>query len=113
MTTAASSTYPPLTITVLPAREAYDYESFRLRLADDSVLEQSIAIRIFRMPLLAVPVGGPRQGGYFSITSLSVGLAVRTLLEGQSGFTSPRLRWSPNQDACPSSSSSHTPTIST
>jgi hypothetical protein len=100
MTAAASSTYPPLTIAVLPAREACDYEYFRHRLADVSVLEQSVAIRIFRMPLLAVPVGGPRRGGYFSTTSLTVGLAVRGLLQGRPGFTSPRLRWSPYRDAC-------------
>ncbi|MGW3627808.1 DUF6302 family protein [Streptomyces sp. NPDC000880] len=98
--TAASSAYPPLTITVLPAREAYDYEHFRHRLADASVLEQSVAIRVFRMPLLAVPVSGPRRGGYFSTTSLTVGLAVRSLLEGRPGFTSLRLRRSPYRDAC-------------
>ncbi|TQK42312.1 hypothetical protein FBY35_3691 [Streptomyces sp. SLBN-118] len=91
---------PPLTIAVLPAREAYDYETFRHRLADVSVLDQSVAIRVFRIPLLAVPAGGRRRGGYFSTASLSVGLAVRGLLQGRPGFTSPRLRWSPYRDAC-------------
>lgn len=48
---------------------------------------------------MAVPVGGSRRSGYFSTTSLSVGLAVRGLLQGRPGFTSPRLRWSPCRDA--------------
>lgn len=100
MNTAASPTYPPLAITVLPARKACDYEFFLHRLADASVLERSIAIRIFRMPLLAVPVGGPRLGGCFSTTSPTIALAVRTLLQERPGFTSPRLRSMPDRDAC-------------
>jgi uncharacterized protein DUF6302 len=100
MTGTARTPHPPLTISALPAVEAVDYDYFRVRLADASVLEQGVAIRIFRMPLLAVPVGGPRQGGYFSTSSLSVGLAVRSLLQDRPGFTSPRLRWSPHRDAC-------------
>ncbi|MDX3224554.1 DUF6302 family protein [Streptomyces sp. ME19-01-6] len=46
--TTMTSTPPPLTVTALPAQEAYDYEYHRARLADPSVLDQSVAIRIFR-----------------------------------------------------------------
>jgi hypothetical protein len=99
MTTAARTPLP-LTVTVLPATEAYDYNYYRPRLADPSVLGQSVAIRVFRMPFLAVPAGGPRRGGYFSVDHLGIGLAVRGLLEGRPGFTALRLRWSPNRDAC-------------
>ncbi|MFD7014018.1 DUF6302 family protein [Streptomyces sp. NPDC059928] len=96
----AKPTYPPLTITCLPAEDAYDYDHFRNRLADTSVLEHSVAIRIFRMPFLAVPAGGPRRGGYFSVPELSIGVEVLGLLRGRPGFTSLRLRWSPWRDCC-------------
>ncbi|MGW8329401.1 DUF6302 family protein [Streptomyces sp. NPDC055897] len=92
--------YPPLTITCLPAEEAYDYDFFRARLADTSVLKESIAIRMFRMPFLTVPVGGPRRGGYFPVPELGLGVAVREVLQGRPGFTSLRLRWSPWRDTC-------------
>jgi hypothetical protein len=62
-------------------------------------MPQSVAIRIFRMPLLAVAAGGPRRGGYFSTTSLSVSLAVRSLLQQRPGYPTPRLRWAPSRDA--------------
>ncbi|MET8679971.1 DUF6302 family protein [Streptomyces sp. NPDC004647] len=84
----------------MPAHEAYDYDYYWTRLADPSVLERSVAIRVYRMPFLAVPVGGPRRGGSFSVDHLSVGLAVCALLRGQPGFTALRLRWSPYRGAC-------------
>ena len=98
--TAMTRTPPLLTVTALPAQEAYDYEYHRARLADPSVLDQSVAIRIFRAPLLAIAEGGPRRGGSFSADHLSIGLAVHDLLKARPGFTDLRLRSSPYRDAC-------------
>ncbi|MEX2985695.1 DUF6302 family protein [Streptomyces sp. C36] len=55
--------YPPLPVAVLPPQSANDYEAYRNRLVDLSVLELSLAIHVFRVPLLAVAAGGPRRGG--------------------------------------------------
>ncbi|MFC4507888.1 MULTISPECIES: DUF6302 family protein [Streptomyces] len=60
MTTSAAE---PLTVHLRPATEAYDYEHYRNLLADPSVLTDSFAVCVYRAPLLAVPVGGPRRGG--------------------------------------------------
>ncbi|MCC3767639.1 DUF6302 family protein [Streptomyces sp. UNOC14_S4] len=89
---------PPLT--VLPVTAAYDYAYFRDLLADPSVLATGVAVRIARVPLLAVPVGGPRRGGYFPVPNVTVGLAVRGLLAHRPGFPAPRLRWAPYRDTC-------------
>lgn len=91
---------PPLNIEVRPASDAYDFEYFRARLADPSVLEHSVAIRVFRAPLLAVAVGGPRRGGYFPAAELVLGMGVLNLLTGRPGFPNLRLRWSSSPDAC-------------
>ncbi|MGW6971509.1 DUF6302 family protein [Streptomyces sp. NPDC054952] len=89
-----------MTVTLAPAQEAYDFDHFRALLADPSVLAESVAIRVFRAPLLAVAVGGPRRGGYFAASDLLIGLAVRNLLAGRYGFPDVRLRWSPCLDTC-------------
>ncbi|MFE2034288.1 DUF6302 family protein [Streptomyces scopuliridis] len=82
----------PPEITVLPADEAYDYEFVASRLHDQHLLRDSIALRIFRAPLLVVPVGGCRRGGCFDAGTLSIALAVRNALTGRPGFTGLRLR---------------------
>ncbi|MBT2491602.1 hypothetical protein J7E96_24355 [Streptomyces sp. ISL-96] len=91
----------PLTVSLLPPHEAYDYEYYKARLADPALLEDSVAICVFRAPLLAIPAGGQRLGGYHPVTDMNVGLAVRDLLQGRPGFTNLRLRWSPYPDSCP------------
>ncbi|MFD8952794.1 DUF6302 family protein [Streptomyces xanthophaeus] len=100
MTGNAGGAQPPLNIEVLPAAHAYDFEHVRARLADPSVLERSVAIRVFRAPLLAVAVGGPRRGGYFPAEEMVIGMAVLRLLAGRPGYPNLRLRWSPSPDAC-------------
>jgi hypothetical protein len=85
----------PLTepdITVMPPAEAYDFDYFRVRV-DAELLARSIAIRVFRVPLLAVPVGRTRRGGWFGVDDLTIALAVRTVLVPLGGFPSPRITW--------------------
>lgn len=84
---------PGLTISVHPPEAAYDFDYHRGRLADPSVLRFSVAIGLFRAPLLAVAVGGPRRGGYFPTPDPNVALAVREALDGRAGFPEPRLCW--------------------
>nr|WP_237518636.1 DUF6302 family protein [Streptomyces sp. SID5910] len=79
-------------IAVMPPAEAYDFDYFRTRL-DAGLLSRSIALRVFRMPLLAVPVGGTRRGGWFGTDSLSVALAVRDVLAPLHGFPGARITW--------------------
>ncbi|MER6524254.1 DUF6302 family protein [Streptomyces sp. NPDC001508] len=76
----------PLAIQVLPAREAYDFQFVAARLHDPNLLLDSVAVRIFRAPLLAVPVGGCRRGGRIDAGPVTVALAVRTALLGRPGF---------------------------
>lgn len=99
LTTATTSTCP-LAVSLRPAAEAYDFEHFRDRLAEPTILTYTVAVRVFRAPLLAVPVGGSRRGGYMSFDLLSLAMATRRLLEDQPGFPSLRVRWSPYRDTC-------------
>ncbi|AWN31790.1 hypothetical protein DKG71_00255 [Streptomyces sp. NEAU-S7GS2] len=90
----------PVTITVRPAQDAYDYEYFVERLADPSVLRRSVAVQIFRAPLLAVPVEWPRRGGYLSVDNVCIALAIRDALRPLVGFPRLRMSWSPYPDTC-------------
>ncbi|MFH8359588.1 DUF6302 family protein [Streptomyces anulatus] len=83
-----------------PAEEAYDFEHFRDRLARPEVLAHAVAVRVFRAPLLAVPVGGPRRGGYMSFDLLTLAIGTRDLLTHQPGFPDLRIRWSPYRNTC-------------
>jgi hypothetical protein len=85
---------------LLPPTAASDYESFRDRLADPTVLGHSVAVRLHRVSLLAVAVGGPRRGGYLSVDLLVTAVAVGDLLTGRRGFPDVRVRWSPYSDTC-------------
>lgn len=79
-------------VTVMPSAEAYDFDSFRTRV-DAELLARSIAIRVFRMPLLAVPVGRTRRGGWFGVDHLAIATAVRDVLTPFGGFPDPRIIW--------------------
>ncbi|MBZ6089746.1 hypothetical protein KVH02_15575 [Streptomyces olivaceus] len=86
---------PPPTepdVTVMPPAEAYDFDYFRCRV-DVGLLSRSIAVRVFRIPLLAVPVGGSRRGGWFGAGDLAVALAVRQVLAALNGFPCARVTW--------------------
>jgi hypothetical protein len=87
-------------VRLLPAADAYDYEYFRDRLADPSVLEDSVAVCLYLAPMLAVAVGGPRRGGYLPVDLIYPAVAVKDLLVDRPGFPNPRVRWSPYRDAC-------------
>lgn len=88
------------TVTLRPAAEAYDYEYFRSRLAEPALLADAVAVRVFRAPLLAVPVGGSRRGGFMSFDLLTLAMATLVLLAEQPGFPHLRVRWSPFRDTC-------------
>ncbi|MFD6435873.1 DUF6302 family protein [Streptomyces venezuelae] len=80
-------------------RGAYDLAYYAQQLADPAaLLEQSVAVCMMRMPLLAVPVGGSRRGGYYPVPCMCFGLAVRDALRETPHFPFPRVRWSAYPD---------------
>ncbi|MGW7090073.1 DUF6302 family protein [Streptomyces sp. NPDC054871] len=80
--------------------DAYDFEYFEQRIADAWLLEKAIAVKTLRMPFLAVPVGGSRRGGYYSVACVCFGLKVRDVLREAPGFPDVRVGWSPYPDTC-------------
>ncbi|MGP8301986.1 DUF6302 family protein [Streptomyces inhibens] len=85
---------------LLPARDAYDYEYFHARLLDPDLADAGVAIALLGAPLLAVPVGGERRGGYASFGHVADALQARALLGTAPGFPGLRVRWSPYRDTC-------------
>ncbi|MEU3500469.1 DUF6302 family protein [Streptomyces hundungensis] len=81
-----------LLVTVLPVQDAYDYEFVAARLHDQHLLHASVAIRVFRAPLLAVPVGGRRRGGCIDTADVNAALAIREALVDRPGFPNVRIR---------------------
>ncbi|WP_051853252.1 DUF6302 family protein [Streptomyces sp. NRRL S-146] len=81
-----------LPVTLFHARTAYDFEFVALRLHDRHLLDSSVAVRVFRAPLLAVPVGGRRRGGCMDAGLVDAALAIRHALLGISGFPNVRVR---------------------
>ncbi len=100
MHTPDAKDHSPVAAVLMEAREAYDFTYYAQRIADPALLEQSLAICMVRIPLLAVPVGGSRRGGYYPVPCLCFGLTVRDALRGQPGFPLPRVRWSDFPDNC-------------
>ncbi|MFI1201641.1 DUF6302 family protein [Streptomyces sp. NPDC020883] len=99
MSTATASRPRPRA-RLLPARDALDYDDFRERLADPGLADAGVAVALFRIPLLAVPVGGQRRGGYASFGQLVDAVQARALLRTVPGFPDLRIRWSPYRDTC-------------
>lgn len=89
-----------ITPRLLPAVAASGLDYFTDRLADLSVLEDSVAVRLGKPALLAVAVGGQRRGGYLSVDLLTTAVAVAELLAGRPGFPDVRVRWSLYRDTC-------------
>lgn len=90
---------PP--VEVLPPDRAYDWGFHARRLADPSLLDTSIALKVSRDPLLAVPVGGCRRGGFFVVADhedLRIATAVRAVLTQRPGYPQARVRWVPEPD---------------
>ncbi|MFJ5811724.1 DUF6302 family protein [Streptomyces sp. NPDC093093] len=75
-----------------PAREAVDYEWYRDRLADPAQADRGIGVSVYRLPLLVVPIGGRRRGGYYATEQRAVALAVLAALAGEPGFPNLRVR---------------------
>lgn len=90
----------PLIPRLVPAQDAYDLEHFASRLADPSLIEHAVGICFHRAPLLAVPVGGVRRGGYMPFDLLMLALKAARLLEGLPGFPEIRVIPSPHRTVC-------------
>jgi hypothetical protein len=95
-----STVVRPLIPRLVAPQLAYDYEYMASRLADPSLLAGAVGVCIHRMPLLAVPVGGLRQGGYMSFDLLILAEKTRNLLDGLPGFPDLRVLPSPHRDTC-------------
>lgn len=81
-----------LPVALSHARTAYDFEFIAPRLHDRQLLDSSVAVRVFRAPLLAVPVGGRRRGGCMDAGPVEVALAIRDALSEVPGFPNVRIR---------------------
>ncbi|MER5968519.1 DUF6302 family protein [Streptomyces sp. NPDC002055] len=79
-------------VTLLHARAAHNFEFAAARLHDRHLLDSSVAVRVFRAPLLAVPVGGRRRGGSMDAGPVDVALAIRHALSEIPGFPNVRIR---------------------
>lgn len=86
-----------LAISVLHAHAAYDYEHVAARVLDPELLADAVAIRVFRVPLLAVPVGARRRAGSLTVDHQAVGAAVASVLTHLRGFPNVRLTQVPGQ----------------
>lgn len=90
----------PLVPHLVPAHLAYDFDYFASRLADPSLLEGAVGVCVHRAPLLAVPIGGTRRGGFLSFDLLILADKTRGLLDGLPGFPDVRVRPSPYRNTC-------------
>ncbi|MFD9792107.1 DUF6302 family protein [Streptomyces sp. NPDC059070] len=83
------------------AKTADDYAYYRDRLAEPHLLDQAVAVVVaFRVSVLAVPVGGTRQGGFLACTDLWLAFAIRELLAQQPGFPDARVRVAEDHTVC-------------
>jgi hypothetical protein len=73
-----------------PEKCAEDYTWFRERLADPSLLDRAVGVKVDGAVLLAVPAAGCRSGGYLSVCSVGDAVRVWAALRGRPGF--PRIR---------------------
>lgn len=77
---------------VLPAEHACDFEYVARRLTNPNLLDSAVALAVFRLPLLAVPVGEGRRGGQIVVEDGGVAEAMAAALRGRSGFPKVRTR---------------------
>ncbi|MBM7167159.1 hypothetical protein JQK87_01715 [Streptomyces sp. G44] len=78
--------------------EAYDFDYYVQRIAEPELLKKSWAVRMMRMPLTAVPVGGTRRGGDYPVPCPHFALAVRDALQDRPGYPHLRMRRSTRTD---------------
>ncbi|MFI8932511.1 DUF6302 family protein [Streptomyces sp. NPDC053474] len=79
-------------VRVLPACQAYDFEYAAMHLANPQLLKHAVALAAFRAPLVAIPVGEGRRGGFLRVDQPEVGEAYMAALAGRPGFPDLRLR---------------------
>lgn len=86
------SAVQPLGVRLLPAPEAHDYATYLDALEDSRLLAGAVAVKVFRVPLLAVPVGGARHGGCLVAGSdCRTALAICDALVGRADFPDVRI----------------------
>ncbi|MFD7341541.1 DUF6302 family protein [Streptomyces violascens] len=71
---------------LLPATVAYDYDYWRDRLVNPRLLVGAAAVALYRLPLLAVPVGTDRRSGSMDMASRVFADALAGALRGRPGF---------------------------
>ncbi|MFJ5890247.1 DUF6302 family protein [Streptomyces californicus] len=90
----------PAALVPLTAASPREVGYYRRRLHDPALLERALGVEMLGHVVLAVPVGGRRQGGYISVSEIVTGEAVRNLLAGREGFPDVRMLRSPYADTC-------------
>ncbi|MGW9191616.1 DUF6302 family protein [Streptomyces rubiginosohelvolus] len=88
---AEADDHPPIKAELLSPVTACDFVFFKQRLASPSLLDFSVAVRILHIPFLAVPVGGQRRSGYYTVSCTCFGLVVRDVLAELAWFPGIRL----------------------
>jgi hypothetical protein len=87
--------HPPgeqfLGVQLLAATVAYDYEYWKGRLVNPGLLLGAAAVALYRLPLLAVPVGTDRRGGFMDMASPVFAEALAGALRGRPGFDQVRV----------------------
>lgn len=86
MTPSPMSAEQFLSVRVLPATAACDYEYWRSRLVSPGLLLGAVAVALYRLPLLAVPVGADRRGGFMDMAGPVFAEALAEALRGRPGF---------------------------
>ncbi|KOV48703.1 DUF6302 family protein [Streptomyces sp. H036] len=77
---------PLLGVQLLAATAAYDYEYWESRLVNPGLLGGAVAVALYRLPLLAVPVGTDRRGGFMDMAHPVLAEALADALRGRPGF---------------------------
>ncbi|MER5984191.1 DUF6302 family protein [Streptomyces sp. NPDC001787] len=82
--------HPPakqlLGVQLLAATAAHDYEYWKSRLANPGLLLDAVAVALYRLPLLAVPVGTDRRSGLMDMGHPVFAEALADALRGRPGF---------------------------
>ncbi|MFF5019480.1 DUF6302 family protein [Streptomyces sp. NPDC001165] len=75
-----------LEVRLLPPEEAHDFEHWARRLVHTDLLRDAVAVAVYRVPLLAVPVGPGRRGGRLHMLYEEFAAATARALVGRQGF---------------------------
>ncbi|MGW4101735.1 DUF6302 family protein [Streptomyces sp. NPDC004976] len=75
-----------LSVQLLTATAAYDYEYWENRLVNPGLLLGAVAVSLHRLPLLAVPAGADRRGGSMDMVDPVFAEALAGALRGRTGF---------------------------